>query len=181
MVALILLLLSLFGLPFKSKSRLAAENAALRQQVIVLQRKVHGRIEFTDSDRLFFIQATSLVVFFRSASFVCAERSANSCSTAPYGGSSPRRFRSTEELDEDVAAAIEDPQDNPEVTIQNRQVSEILLDCLKELSPVHREVIDLVYYHESSIDEVAEITGIPPNTVKTRMFYPTQFRLPARH
>jgi RNA polymerase sigma-70 factor (ECF subfamily) len=39
------------------------------------------------------------------------------------------------------------------------------------LSPAHREVIDLVYYHEKSIDEVAEITGIPPNTVKTRMFY----------
>ena len=70
-----------------------------------------------------------------------------------------------------MAAAIEDPQDGLEVTIQNRQTSEILLDCLKELSPAHREVIDLVYYHEKSIDEVAEITGIPPNTVKTRMFY----------
>jgi hypothetical protein len=38
MVALLLLWLNLLGLPFKSKSRLAAENAALRQQVIVLQR-----------------------------------------------------------------------------------------------------------------------------------------------
>jgi hypothetical protein len=56
MVALLLLLLNLFGLPFKSKSRLVAENAALRQQVIVLQRKVRGRIELTNSDRLFFIQ-----------------------------------------------------------------------------------------------------------------------------
>jgi predicted DNA-binding protein (UPF0251 family) len=39
------------------------------------------------------------------------------------------------------------------------------------LSPAHREVIDLVYYHEKSIDEVAEIIGIPQNTVKTRMLY----------
>jgi RNA polymerase sigma-70 factor, ECF subfamily len=39
------------------------------------------------------------------------------------------------------------------------------------LSPAHREVIDLVYYHQKSIDEVAEITGVPQNTVKTRMFY----------
>jgi RNA polymerase sigma-70 factor (ECF subfamily) len=98
---------------------------------------------------------------------------------ARYKALSALQRRSTEELDEDVAAAIEDPQDNPEITIQNRQtseilldcLSEILLDCLKELSPAHREVIDLVYYHERSIDEVAEITGIPPNTVKTRMFY----------
>jgi hypothetical protein len=56
MVALLLLWLNLLGLPFKSKGRLAAENAALRQQVIVLQRKVRGRIAFTNSDRLFFIQ-----------------------------------------------------------------------------------------------------------------------------
>ena len=56
MVALLLFLLNLLGLPFKSKSCLAAENAALRQQVIVLQRKIRGRVEFTDHERLFFIQ-----------------------------------------------------------------------------------------------------------------------------
>ena len=81
------------------------------------------------------------------------------------------RCRSNEELDEDAAAAIEDPQDNPEVTMQRRQKAKVLLTCLRQLSPAHREVIDLVYYHEKSIDEVAKITGIPPNTVKTRMFY----------
>ena len=47
---------------------------------------------------------------------------------------------------------------------------QILLNCLTKLSPAHREVTDLVYYHEKSIDEVAEITGVPENTVKTRMF-----------
>ena len=56
MVAFLLFLLNLLGLPFKSKSQLAAENAALRQEVIVLQRKVRGRVQLTDSDRLFFIQ-----------------------------------------------------------------------------------------------------------------------------
>jgi RNA polymerase sigma-70 factor (ECF subfamily) len=35
----------------------------------------------------------------------------------------------------------------------------------------HREVVDLVYYHEKSIEEVAAIIGIPKNTVKTRVFY----------
>jgi RNA polymerase sigma-70 factor, ECF subfamily len=81
------------------------------------------------------------------------------------------RRRSTEELDEDAAAAIEDPQVNPEVTLQSRQKTEILLNCLTQLSPAHREIIDLVYYHEKSIDEVAEIIGVPQNTVTTRMFY----------
>ena len=39
------------------------------------------------------------------------------------------------------------------------------------LSQEHREIIDLVYYHEKSVEEVAEIVGIPEATVKTRMFY----------
>ena len=39
------------------------------------------------------------------------------------------------------------------------------------MSPEHREVIDLVYYHEKSVDEVAHILDLPPATVKTRMFY----------
>jgi hypothetical protein len=56
MVALISFLLNVVASLFKSKSRLEAENAALRHQLVVLQRKVRGRVHFTDSDRLFFIQ-----------------------------------------------------------------------------------------------------------------------------
>jgi len=56
MAALIFLVLNLAASLFKPRWRLEAENAALRQQLIVLQRKVRGRLEFTNSDRLFFIQ-----------------------------------------------------------------------------------------------------------------------------
>src|SRR5215475_7879707 len=56
MVALIFFVLSLVASPFKPKSRLEAENAALRHQVMVPQRKVRGRVQFTNGDRLFFIQ-----------------------------------------------------------------------------------------------------------------------------
>ena len=62
MVALIFLCLNLVASLFKSKSRLEAENAALRQQLIVLQRKVRGRVQFTNSDRLFFIQLSLVPV-----------------------------------------------------------------------------------------------------------------------
>jgi hypothetical protein len=54
MLALLCLFLRLAS-RFKSMSRLEAENTALRQQLIVLQRKVRGRVAFIDSDRLFFI------------------------------------------------------------------------------------------------------------------------------
>ena len=56
MAALIFLLLNLGASLFKPKSQLEAENAALRRQLIVLQRKVTGRVQLTNSDRLFFIQ-----------------------------------------------------------------------------------------------------------------------------
>jgi hypothetical protein len=56
MVALLCFLLTLLASPFKSKTRLEAENAVLRHQLIVLHRKVRGRVQFTNSHRLFFIQ-----------------------------------------------------------------------------------------------------------------------------
>src|SRR5258705_4370976 len=56
MIALLCFLLTLFTSPFKSKSRLEAENAALRHQLTVLRRKVRGRVQFTNGDRLFLIQ-----------------------------------------------------------------------------------------------------------------------------
>jgi hypothetical protein len=56
MVALLFFLLRLLVSPFRSISRLEAENAALRRQLIVLQRHVRGRVQFTNSDRLFFLQ-----------------------------------------------------------------------------------------------------------------------------
>ena len=55
MIALLRFFLSLFASPFKSKSRLEAENAALRHQLIVLQRRVRGRVQLTNGDRLFLV------------------------------------------------------------------------------------------------------------------------------
>jgi transposase InsO family protein len=56
MIALLCFLLRLWACWFKSTSRLEAENAALRHQLAVLRRKVRGRVQFTNSDRLFLIQ-----------------------------------------------------------------------------------------------------------------------------
>src|SRR5437899_181606 len=56
MIALLCFLVILFASPFKSKSRLEAENAALRRQLIILQRKKRGRVHLTNGDRLFLVQ-----------------------------------------------------------------------------------------------------------------------------
>jgi RNA polymerase sigma-70 factor, ECF subfamily len=69
------------------------------------------------------------------------------------------RRRPDVQLEECVAAAIEDPADDPETTVHNKDRSAVVQACLSRLSALHREVIDLVYYHEKSVDEVARIVG----------------------
>ncbi|PTM41024.1 sigma-70 family RNA polymerase sigma factor [Bosea sp. 124] len=74
-------------------------------------------------------------------------------------------------LDDDFAESIEDEADDPEVVMQKQDKGLAIRACLGKLSREHAEVIDLVYYHESSVEEVAKIVGIPENTVKTRLFH----------
>jgi RNA polymerase sigma-70 factor (ECF subfamily) len=90
---------------------------------------------------------------------------------ARFKALSSLRKRSDEALDEDAAAAIADPSDDPEMAVQAKDRGDVMRRCLAALSPEHREIIDLAYYHEKSIDETAQIVGIPVATVKTRMFY----------
>jgi RNA polymerase sigma-70 factor, ECF subfamily len=75
------------------------------------------------------------------------------------------------QLDEHFAGTIADPADGPGSILDKKDRSAVLAHCLTRLSPAHREIIDLVYYHEKSVGEVAGIVGIPEATVKTRMFY----------
>src|SRR5438132_9758949 len=56
MIGLFCFVLAVLTSPFKSKVRLEAENAALRQQLIVLRRGLHGRVRLTNNDRWFFVQ-----------------------------------------------------------------------------------------------------------------------------
>jgi RNA polymerase sigma-70 factor (ECF subfamily) len=90
---------------------------------------------------------------------------------ARFKALSALRRKPEAELDDEMAEMIEDQADDPEITMQKKDTSEVLRDCLSVLSADHREIIDLVYYHEKSVEEVAQIVGIPENTVKTRMFY----------
>ena len=61
MFALLCFVLAVLVSPFKSRSRLEAENAALRHQLIVLRRKVQGRVRLTNNDRWFLVQLYRLV------------------------------------------------------------------------------------------------------------------------
>jgi len=90
---------------------------------------------------------------------------------ARYKALSARRRRTDAELDEATVSTVPDTADDPEVTLQKKNRAEALRQSLPRLSPEHREVIDLAYYHGKSVKEIAEIVSISEATVKTRMFY----------
>jgi RNA polymerase sigma-70 factor (ECF subfamily) len=90
---------------------------------------------------------------------------------ARYKALSARRRRTDMPLDDEAASAIADPADDPEAALLKKKRGELLRRSLAGLSPEHSEVVDLVYYHDKSVKEVAEIVGIAEATVKTRMFY----------
>ena len=88
------------------------------------------------------------------------------------------RFKALDELRRrrDAAPDLEkldasDPAADPERSWADKHRGAMLRKCLGALSPEHRTIIDLVYYHEKSVQEVAAIVGTPCATVKTRMFY----------
>ncbi|SRR5579871_569143 len=74
------------------------------------------------------------------------------------------------QLDDDIVADL-DSADDPDAPLQARDRSVVLRRCITRLSAEHREVIDLVYYQEQSMESIATILGIPRNTAKTRVFY----------
>src|SRR6478752_9658841 len=92
-------------------------------------------------------------------------------SIARFKALSARRGRKDAESDDKIEATIADPADDPAVTLEKKNQSELLRHALTKLSAEHREIIDLVYYHEQSVDDAAQVLGIPAATVKTRMFY----------
>jgi RNA polymerase sigma-70 factor, ECF subfamily len=90
---------------------------------------------------------------------------------ARFKALSARRVRKDAELDETIEATVADPSDNPEIMLQKKNRDALVREALNSLTPDHKEIIDLVYYHEKSVDECARILGVPSGTVKTRMFY----------
>jgi RNA polymerase sigma-70 factor (ECF subfamily) len=92
-------------------------------------------------------------------------------SIAHHRAVSSLRKRRDQGWDERAAAAVPDTADDPEVAAQKIDKGAILRRCLDALSPEHKGIVDLVYYHEMSIAEAAEVLQIPENTVKTRLFH----------
>jgi RNA polymerase sigma-70 factor (ECF subfamily) len=92
-------------------------------------------------------------------------------SIARFKALNAMRRKAHEGLDQIDLAGTADADDTPEVALERKETSGILRACLAELSPAHRQMLDLFYYRDCSVSELSERIGIPQATVKSRLFY----------
>ena len=85
------------------------------------------------------------------------------------GSTKVRRFAS-ESLDERHKVTLADPSDLAEVRIQREEADEYLRRCVAALPPKQGRLVELHYFHDVSLKDAAAMTGLPLNTVKTRLF-----------
>jgi len=76
-----------------------------------------------------------------------------------------------EPMDAEEFRGITDPQPDITQVVEQKNLAEKIQGVLDRLSPLHREVVELTYYQGYSVEEIANITGCPVGTVKTRMFH----------
>ncbi len=82
-----------------------------------------------------------------------------------------RKNKPVHSKSEQILDTLEDDADDPEMVTQKRDKGAAIKRCIQSLSQDHRVILELIYYHEKSMEEVAEILDIPKNTVKTRTFH----------
>src|SRR6266436_8934930 len=109
MIGLLCFVLAVLTSPFKSKVRLEAENAVLRHQLIVLRRRLHGRVRLTNHDRWFFVQLyrwfpsiLTVLTIIRPATLVRWHRAGFRC----YWRRRSRRWGGRPQIEADLRALI---------------------------------------------------------------------------
>ena len=113
---------------------------------------------------------TMMVVWKRPEKFNGTSKVSTWIFAVAYRTALKARSRLRDHVPESEAPELVDDA-NPEQDLGHRQVSAILLSAMDRLSPEHRAVLDLTYFHDIGYREIAEILGCPVGTVKTRMHH----------
>ena len=114
---------------------------------------------------------TMLVVWNKPDSYNGSSRLSTWIFAIAYRKALKALSRYDEPLDDVLAERRASVEPGPDQQLDRRQMQAALLDAMRQLSPDHRAVVDLTYFHEIGYREIAEIMDCPVDTVKTRMFY----------
>lgn len=156
----------------------AYDKAAFEQ----LYRGYYGRLtrfleRMTRSPQLIdeILDDTMMVVWSKAATFNGTSRPSTWIFAIAYNHAIKALGRQREPVeflpDEDAF----DPAVGPEPETIARQSRDRMKRLLDRLSPEHRAVVELTYYHGYSYKEIAQIAGCPVDTVKTRMFHARKY------
>jgi len=114
---------------------------------------------------------TLLVVWNRPDSYNGASRLSTWIFAIGYRKALKALRRNEDPLEDAQAETRASAEPGPEQNLGQRQTHAALQTAMRELSPDHRAVVDLTYFHEMGYREIAVIMDCPVDTVKTRMFY----------
>jgi len=114
---------------------------------------------------------TMMVVWERGGSFKGESKLSTWIFAIAYRKAMRAALRHDEPVEDKEAEVRASGEASPEDEYGSSKVHGLLREAMAELSPEHRAVVDLTYFHELGYREIAEILGCPVDTVKTRMFY----------
>ena len=114
---------------------------------------------------------TLMVVWERADSFNGASKLSTWIFAIAYRKAMKALRRLDEPVEDSEAKQRLSPDAGPEERFGQRKTHVLLRKAMSELTPDHRAVVDLTYFHEMGYREIADILGCPVNTVKTRMFH----------
>lgn len=112
-----------------------------------------------------------MVIWERSESFSGTSRFSTWLFAIAYRKALRARTRQDEPVEDRDLARRTSPDAGPDHALGRDRTRAALLSAMEDLSPDHRAVIDLTYFHEIGYREIAEILDCPVDTVKTRMFH----------
>jgi RNA polymerase sigma-70 factor (ECF subfamily) len=114
---------------------------------------------------------TMMVVWKRPEAYNGASKVSTWIFAIAYRTALKARSRYDEPVEDHEAETRASGEIGPEAQLGRRQVQEVLMSAMGRLSPEHRAVVDLTYFHEAGYREIAEILDCPVGTVKSRMLH----------
>jgi len=114
---------------------------------------------------------TMMTVWRSAANFRGASKPSTWIFAIAYRKALKARARWPEPHEDDEFDTRVDPDPRADERLQHHKLGDALRRAMEQLSPEHRAVVDLTYFHGLHYREIAEIVGCPVDTVKTRMFH----------
>jgi RNA polymerase sigma factor (sigma-70 family) len=114
---------------------------------------------------------TMMVVWQTAGSFRGASKPSTWIFAIAYRKALKARSRWPDPVPDDGLDLLASSEPGPDAQLDHERLSNTLREAMTNLSPEHRAVVDLTYFHGMGYREIADVVNCPVDTVKTRMFH----------